>query len=178
MKNLFWIGAAAALVVLLGLAWMVTKTPNTSRPTNAASGLNTEAFWTATLSDRQGQPQAMAQYRGQVVIVNFWAPWCPPCRAEMPGFMALQEKYGKDGVQFIGIALDTPANVQRFLAAKPTNYPIYLGEIGGSELSLALGNHTDALPYTVIIDRRGQAAGSQVGLLDEARLEAMLRPLL
>lgn len=174
MNRLFWIGAAAVLIALIGLTWMVAKTPEAGRN----EGPDTQAFWNATLPDTQGQPQPMAQYRGKVVVVNFWAPWCPPCRAEMPGFMALQEKYGKDGVQFIGIALDTTEHVQRFLAAKPTNYPIYLGEIGGNELSLALGNRADALPYTVIIDRRGMAAGSQVGMLDEARLEAMLRPLL
>lgn len=174
MKPVFWIGAAAVFVVLIGLAWFVAQAPEASRKT----GPDTQAFWNATLPDTQGRPQAMAQYRGKVVVVNFWAPWCPPCRAEMPGFMALQEKYGKDGVQFIGIALDTTENVQRFLTAKPTNYPIYLGENGGNELSLALGNHADALPYTVIIDRRGEAAGSQVGMLDEGRLEAMLRPLL
>jgi len=178
VKNLFWIGATAVLIVLIGLTWMVAKTPESQRGTDTGAGPNTQAFWVATFPDTQGQPQPMAQHRGKVVVVNFWAPWCPPCRAEMPGFMALQKKYGKDGVQFVGIALDTTANVQRFLAAKPTNYPIYLGEIGGSELSLALGNHADALPYTVIIDRRGEAAGSQVGMLDEARLEAMLRPLL
>ena len=174
MNRLFWVGAAAVLIVLIGLAWMVAKAPDAAR----SMGPDTQAFWNATLPDTQGQPQSMAQYRGKVVVVNFWAPWCPPCRAEMPGFMALQEKYGKDGVVFVGIALDTTEHVQRFLAAKPTNYPIYLGEIGGDELALALGNHANALPYTVIIDRRGEAAGSQVGMLDEARLEAMLRPLL
>lgn len=178
MKKLFWIGSAAILIVLIGLTWMVAKAPEAPQGANTSAGPDIQTFWNATLPDTQGQPQAMAQYRGKVVVVNFWAPWCPPCRAEMPGFMALQEKYAKSGVQFIGIALDRRENVLQFLAAKPTNYPIYLGEMDGNELSLALGNHADALPYTVIIDRRGEAAGSHVGMLDEASLEAMLQSLL
>ncbi len=177
MKRLFWIGAAVLFTILIALAWMVAKAPDASRG-DASAGPDTQAFWNATLPDLKAQLQPMAQHRGKVVVVNFWAPWCPPCRAEMPGFMALQEKYGKDGVVFIGIALDRTENVQDFIAAKPTNYPIYLGEDGGDQLSVALGNHSAALPYTVILDRRGEAAGSQVGMLEEARLEAMLRPLL
>lgn len=172
MKRTHLIGAAIGFIVLMGLTWFIAKTP---APSN---GPDTTGFWNTRLSDTQGQMQAMSQHRGKVVVVNFWAPWCPPCRAEMPGFIALQEKYGKAGVQFIGIALDAPENVHRFLAAKPTNYPIYLGEVSGHEISAALGNHSSALPYTLIIDRHGKAAGSRVGMLDEADLENRLRPLL
>jgi len=173
MKRTYLIGTAIGFILLMGLTWFIAKTPAPK-----ADGPDTAAFWGATLPDTQGKQQPMAQHRGKVVVVNFWAPWCPPCRAEMPGFMALQAKYGKDGVQFIGIALDAPENVQRFLTAKPTNYPIYLGENGGSQLSAALGNKASALPYTLVIDRRGAAAGSRVGMFDEASLENLLRPLL
>jgi thiol-disulfide isomerase/thioredoxin len=172
MKRTHLIGAAIGFILLMGLTWFIAKTPAPK------AGPDTAAFWGATLPDTHGKPQPMAQHRGRVVVVNFWAPWCPPCRAEMPGFIALQEKYAKDGVQFIGIALDAPENVQRFLKTKPTNYPIYLGENGGSQLAAKLGNNASALPYTLVIDRRGEAAGSRVGMFDEASLENMLRPLL
>lgn len=178
MKRLVWVASFFVLGALLALAWMahdISQGPNSS--TAQQTGPDTAAFWTSRWPDLQNTEQAMAQYRGKIVVVNFWASWCPPCRAEMPSFVRLQKKYGTQGVQFVGIALDNPEQVRDFLGRHPVNYPIFNGERGGDRLSARLGNDADALPYTLVIDRTGKPAGSRVGLYPEDRLEALLQSL-
>ncbi|MBK5914879.1 TlpA family protein disulfide reductase [Rhodocyclus purpureus] len=149
----------------------------TEIPADAAS-----AVFASTLVDSDGRPQALAQWRGKTLVINFWAAWCPPCRDEMPGFARLQEKYGADGVQFVGIALDSADNVRHFVAQTPVNYPLLLGNEAGhesaSELARAIGNRTLALPYTLIIDAGGRARFARLGYVAEEELENHIKQLL
>ena len=112
------------------------------------------------------------------MIVNFWATWCPPCRKEIPEFIKLQEKYGQQGLIFIGIAIDQKDKVQAYSDEMGVNYPILLGELEAIELSKRAGNRLSGLPYTAIIDRSGKIVGSEVGGLTEAKLDALIKPLL
>jgi thiol-disulfide isomerase/thioredoxin len=103
-----------------------------------------------SLPDLDGKEQALGQWKGKVLIVNFWATWCVPCREEMPEFVKLQKEFGDRGVQFVGIAVDDPAKVRQFAAELGLNYPALIGGYGAIELSKSLGNRVGALPYTLV----------------------------
>ena len=131
-----------------------------------------------SLPDLDGQLRAVGEWDGKVVALNFWATWCPPCIKEVPEFVALQEKYQTQGLQFIGIALQQPEEVHEFVAEHKVNYPILTGELEVIELAEAYGNHIGALPYTVIIDRNGKVAHVKPGTLPTAEAESIITGLL
>jgi thiol-disulfide isomerase/thioredoxin len=143
-----------------------------SRPISA------DALFKASFDDMEGKPQALAQWRGKVMVVNFWATWCPPCRAEMPEFVKLQTKYKTNGLVFVGIAIDQKDKVIAFADEIGVNYPVLLGELGAVELTRNLGNRLGGLPYTVIVDRSGHIVATEMGELSKARLEPVIKSLL
>jgi thiol-disulfide isomerase/thioredoxin len=130
------------------------------------------------LPDAQGREQALAQWRGKVLVVNFWATWCAPCREEMPQFVAAQARDGTKGVQFVGIAVDDPVKVRAFAREIGLNYPALIGGYGAIELSKTLGNDLSALPFTIVLDRQGRVAHTQLGPLKAAKLDNLLSNLL
>jgi thiol-disulfide isomerase/thioredoxin len=110
-----------------------------------------------------------------VLVLNFWATWCPPCREEIPDFMALYTKYQSHKVAFVGIAIDNVGSVAAFSREMKIPYPILIGEGEAHALAQALGNASGALPYTIVIDRAGRIVLSHLGRLPRARLEAVLK---
>jgi thiol-disulfide isomerase/thioredoxin len=126
------------------------------------------------LPDPDGTPQAFSQWHGKVLVVNFWATWCAPCREEMPLFNSAQQQYGSRGVQFVGIAADSPEKVREMVAASPLGYPTVIAGYGAVELSQTLGNRLGALPYTVVLDRAGNVVYRQLGPFSEAKLNTIL----
>jgi len=132
------------------------------------------ALWQLRFPDGEGRQQPMSQWRGQVVVLNFWASWCAPCREEMPDFVDLRTRFHPRGVEFVGIAIDNPANVAQFLQRQPVNYPILIGEGAAHSLARQLGNPSGALPYTIVLDRDGSIALSHLGRLPRATLEGAL----
>ena len=159
---------AVALALALGAGvWLAQK--RYAEPEAPA------ALWQLSFPDAQGRPQALSQWRGQVVVLNFWASWCAPCREEMADFDALRARYRSSGVEFVGIAVDNPANVARFLARQPVDYPILVGEGAAHSLARQLGDASGALPYTIVLDRSGAIALTHLGRLQRATLDAMLR---
>jgi thiol-disulfide isomerase/thioredoxin len=137
-----------------------------------------EAVLALVLPDVDGRQQALAQWRGKVLVVNFWATWCAPCREEMPHFIAAQAKDGGKGLQFVGIAVDQVDKVREFAREIRLNYPALIGGLGAIELSKALGNQLAALPFTIVLDRSGRVAHTQLGPLKAAQLDALLDRLL
>jgi thiol-disulfide isomerase/thioredoxin len=127
-----------------------------------------------TLKTLDGRAISSAEWRGKVTIVNFWATWCGPCRAEIPDLVALQTKYGKY-VQVVGISQDEapPAVVQRFAEEHHVNYPIVMST---PELEKAFPG-IYALPTSYILDREGRVAQKHVGMLVAARTEQETRSL-
>jgi len=134
-----------------------------------------EAIMALTLPDLAGKPQAMAQWRGKVLVVNYWASWCAPCIEEMPAFSRLQEKYAARGVQFVGIGIDDVEKMQAFVRRTPVAYPLLVGDAAGSQTPAL---QVRGLPTTVVIDRDGRLEGSRLGRLDEATLEPILLRLM
>jgi thiol-disulfide isomerase/thioredoxin len=141
-------------------------------------GKDAGALFGVALPDAAGSEQPLAQWKGKVVVVNFWATWCVPCREEMPEFVKAQAELGGRGLQFVGIAIDEPAKVQAFATELGLNYPALIGGYGAIELSKTLGNRLGALPFTVVIDRNGRYVHTQLGPLKEARLRAIIDQLL
>jgi len=137
-----------------------------------------ERVYAARLADLAGGEPTLEQWRGQVLVVNFWATWCAPCREEIPAFVRLQERYGKRGLQFVGIAFDQPDKVAEFAREFRINYPLLLGGLEAMELLRQAGNRAGVLPYTLVIDRHGNVVSREPGGLKEGRLESLLYPLL
>jgi len=132
----------------------------------------------AVLPDLNGAAHNLGKWRGQVIVLNFWASWCPPCRNEMPEFIALQEKYGTRGLQILGVAIDDPEDARRFAESVGINFPVLLGDTEAIELSQQLGNRFSGLPFTVVFDRDGLAVLRHGGEIDRERLEQTILPLL
>ncbi len=130
------------------------------------------------LPDVDGRQQPLSQWQGKVLVVNFWATWCAPCREEMPHFIAAQARDGAKGLQFVGIAVDQVDKVREFAQDIRLNYPALIGGLGAIELSKALGNELAALPFTIILDRSGSVVHTQLGPLKAAQLDALLDRLL
>ena len=137
-----------------------------------------ERVLAAPLADVQGGASSVGQWRGRVLVVNYWATWCAPCREEIPIFVRLQERYGDRGLQFVGIAIDQPAKVSEFAAEFRVNYPLLIAGVESLELLRQAGNRAGVLPYTLIIDRKGNLVSREPGGLKEARLESLIQPLL
>jgi peroxiredoxin len=167
-KTLLYAFAGLFALVIGGLT---ARTLHETRPvgTQALSRL-----WATSLPDSHGREQALSQWQGEVLVLNFWATWCPPCREEIPDFMALHTQYQSRKVAFVGIAIDNTGSVTAFLREMKIPYPILIGESEAYALAQALGNATGALPYTVVIDRAGRIVLSHLGRLPRARLEAIL----
>lgn len=132
----------------------------------------------SSFPDVRNVEQPYSQWQGKIVVLNFWATWCPPCREEMPMFSRLQDQLGERGVQFVGIGIDSPSAIKEFDLRTPMRYPLLIGGSQSLDLARALGNPTGGLPYTIVFDRSGNPVMSRLGLVDEASLSATLQPLL
>ncbi len=130
------------------------------------------------LPDLQGKIHSNIEWDGKVVILNFWATWCPPCIKEIPLFIQLQEKYAAHDLQFVGIAVDHLQAVQYFVKKMNINYPILLGQQEAIPISINYGNHLGALPFTAIIDKQGHIVLQHIGKLSQQKIEDVILPLL
>jgi thiol-disulfide isomerase/thioredoxin len=130
------------------------------------------------LKDLDGRTHTLAEWRGKVVVLNFWATWCPPCREEMPEFVRLQQELGGQGLQFVGVAIDEPEEVQAFLKETPVNYPMLIGDDKAPAWADSLGNSVSGLPFSVVFDRNGKKVRVQTGIFRREQVLEAVRPLL
>jgi len=159
-----WIAGAAA-IVLFCLAGNLRAAPVAAMPAPQ---------W--ELKDIDGKPVKLSDYKGKVVILDFWATWCGPCRMEIPGFVDLQKKYADQGLVVIGVSLDTHGTdaVRSFMKRQGVNYSVVMGN---DKLGDDYGG-IDGIPTTFIIDRKGNIVGKHVGYEPKARFETEIAPLL
>ncbi|MFO1304214.1 MAG: TlpA disulfide reductase family protein [Burkholderiales bacterium] len=166
--------AVAAAAALAAGAWFGTQ----RQASEPASPQAAAALAGLSLPDASGKEQRLDQWRGKVMVVNFWATWCAPCREEMPEFIKAQSEFGGKGLQFVGIAVDQADKVEQFAKEIGLNYPTLIGGFGAMELSKSLGNTVMALPFTVVVDRKGAVVHTQLGELKPAKLRSIVAQLL
>lgn len=128
------------------------------------------------VTDINGRTVRLSDYKGKVVLINFWATWCPPCRAEMPDLVRLQREHGKEGLQIIGITYppERRARVRRFARSLKVNYPIILG----TREMKARFSSDETLPLTVVINRDGKVSDIISGILLRQEVDEKIKPLL
>jgi thiol-disulfide isomerase/thioredoxin len=131
-----------------------------------------------SLPDLSGKQRNIKEWQGKVLVINFWATWCPPCLKEMPEFEAIHAEYAKKGLQVIGIALDDAEPVKEFITGKKITYPILMGEDQGTKIAHDLGNIVNTVPFTVIINKKGLVVKRQMGELTREQLLEIVVPLL
>jgi thiol-disulfide isomerase/thioredoxin len=131
-----------------------------------------------SLPDSEGQRRNVSEWDGNILVINFWATWCPPCRKEMPMFMELQQQYGGRGLQFIGIATEESDTVIPFINELGINYPILTGTTSAIQIAEQYGNRFGALPYTVIVDRNQQIIYTKTGPVHREDVEAIIHSFL
>ena len=169
MKSVKNIGVALAL----GAICLIIPRLGHSAP-GVASQTAVTPEW--SLKDMEGKTVRSADFKGKVVIMDFWATWCGPCRAEIPNFIALQKKYEKQGLVVAGLSVDEDGAdvVKRFARKLGMNYPVLLSDEKTRE---AFGG-IEAVPMTFIIDREGRIAKKHLGFTDKDEFENEIKPLL
>jgi thiol-disulfide isomerase/thioredoxin len=128
--------------------------------------------------DTSDKLQAIGQWRGKILVINFWATWCPPCLTEIPEFIKLQAEYRDNGLQFVGVAIEDQQPVQDYLKGIDINYPVLIAGDAGISLTQQLGNIIGAVPFTVVVDQAGSIVFRQPGELTPAKLREVLLPLM
>ena len=128
------------------------------------------------LKTANGKTIELNKLKGKVVVVNFWATWCPPCKAEIPGFLDVYKQYKSKGLEIVGISLDqdgwTP--VKPFIESHKITYPVVVGD---GELADAYGG-IDGIPTTFIVDKKGNITKRHIGYMDKTSLENLIKGLL
>ncbi|GJM04832.1 MAG: thioredoxin [marine bacterium B5-7] len=131
-----------------------------------------------SLSDSNGNLRSLSEWKHKVIVLNFWATWCAPCREEIPAFVELQELYESKGLQFVGIALQEAEEVRGFMEEFNVNYPSLVGGDEVIQAAKRLGNDIGALPYTVIINTSGEIVFTRRGPLSKIDAESVINTLL
>lgn len=166
------------LLMLAGAA-ATAALPAPAQADAAPSGASTaEALFAASFKDFDRQLQPLAQYRGQPMLVYFWATWCKSCKHEVPELKALHEKYKDRKLKIVGVAVDNTDKVVQFAKDYQINYTLLLGSNDAIALSKKLGNSVGGLPFAVIVDAQGRLVHSLLGETPPGRFEELVRPLL
>ncbi len=175
-----FLGALGAAIIA-ALAGLYAGSPRVQRTPPSATMPTPEALsplFASRFEDARGEVHAFSTWRNKTLIVNFWATWCPPCREEMPAFSRLQSRYATQGVQFVGIALDSADKVQAFADSHSLSYPLLIGGSAGVDLARQLGNSSLSLPFTVLISADRELLLVRLGPLSESELDVLVRQAL
>jgi thiol-disulfide isomerase/thioredoxin len=158
---------AAAGVAGVGTAWWTSR----SRPEsenideNARGDVASDALWRLSFDTPDGKTLAMSSLRGKPLLLNFWATWCPPCVEELPLLNRFYQENKGRGWQVLGLAVDQPSAVNKWLQGKPLSFPVGMAGFGGTELSKSLGNLAGSLPFSAVFSGTGGLLQHKTGKL-------------
>ncbi|MFM8246205.1 MAG: TlpA disulfide reductase family protein [Burkholderiaceae bacterium] len=169
MKKITAFVVIAVLFTAIGIYFGV-KRLQPSAPADTAVA----ALMQISMKDSAGKQRKMSEWQGKVLVLNFWATWCPPCVSEMPELVALQNDFVSKNVQVVGIGIDSPSNIREFAEKHQITYPLLLGGLEGSELSRQFGNQSGGLPFTILIGPDGSVRQTYMGRLNMEKVRADL----
>jgi thiol-disulfide isomerase/thioredoxin len=152
--------AAAALAAGASFHWW----RHSATPINDPS---LQALWSSSFDQPDGSPLQLADFKGKPLVLNFWATWCTPCVEEMPLLNAFFQENRLKSWQMIGLAIDQPSAVKRFLSQHPVEYAIGMAGLNGTELMKNLGNEAGGLPFTLVINAQGAVQMRKLGKLTD-----------
>jgi thiol-disulfide isomerase/thioredoxin len=165
-RGLLWGVAATAALAGMGMAaWRLGLW-------GAAKPVLPPAWWDTQWEGPQGESVQAASFRGRPWVINYWATWCTPCVEEMPLLDAFYRENREKGWQMMGIAIDQPSAVRRFLGQYPVSYPIALGGMQGTEWGKAMGNAQGGLPFTVVLNANGDMIAQYLGKLKADQIKS------
>ena len=165
-RDLLWGVAATAAAAGLGLAaWRGGLFGRRAAPLPPG-------WWDTQWDSPQGEPVSVATFQGKPLVINFWATWCAPCVEEMPLLDDFYRENKAKNWQMLGLAIDQPSSVRRFLTQYPVSYPIALGGLQGTEWGKAMGNAQGGLPFTVVLNANGDMIGQYLGKLKEDQIKS------
>jgi thiol-disulfide isomerase/thioredoxin len=167
------VGSMLAGIVLF--QWYDNERSSAPAHTGATAPLELHSI---PLTHLDGAEGLLSDYRGRILVVNFWAPWCAPCRREIPALIDLQRSYPAETVTILGFAFDGADPVREFAAEYDIEYPLFLAGARSAMYNAALGNPTGALPYTALLDADLQIRFQHNGEVTREQLETALKPLL
>jgi len=169
------IQAALCLLAAFSPAWTFAQDSPAASQQRALLGQPRPDF---TLADLDNRRHAVSEWNGKVLVINFWATWCIPCKTEIPMLNRLQAEYGPAGVQFIGVAVDTAEAIRQFTKTVPIQYPVLVGGLESTSIVEQYGNVTGTLPYTVFVDQKGRIATIANGALTPEFTRKVLNKML
>lgn len=130
--------------------------------------------WATTLLRTDGKSTTLKSFRGKVLVLNFWAPWCAPCVKEIPDLIALQNEFLNKNVQFVGIGIDSLDNILKFPIKTWPAYPTLVANMNGINIAQEFGNTKKVIPFTVIIDSNGNILKTLTGAITKNNLHNIL----
>jgi thiol-disulfide isomerase/thioredoxin len=142
------------------------------------SGSGAARLLAAHFVDTDGRTRRLFEWQGRIVVCNFWATWCAPCREEVPLLVAAKQQYAARGLEIVGIGIDQAPKIREFAANYRVNYTMLVAGTEAIDIMRELGNKAGALPYTVLLDRSGRVAGQRLGAFRKEELAQVLTRLL
>lgn len=157
---------------VVGLAGIGVMRWNTGLTDDVAAA---ESFWQLDITTPDGAALLVRRFRGQKILVNFWATWCPPCVEELPLLNDFHQKNKADNWQVLGLAVDQPNAVQTWLKTHPVSFPVGVVGLGGAKLSQMMGNKSGSLPFSMVLGHAGDILQRKAGKLSAQELSAWLQ---
>jgi DsbE subfamily thiol:disulfide oxidoreductase len=174
MRHLKAFGIVFAVIMISTVIILSSQGAQEESAMNVADRATSAPEW--SLKDVHGKTVRSTDFKGKVVILDFWATWCGPCRAEIPNFIALQKQYAKQGLVVVGLSVDEESAdvVKPFAQKLGVNYPVVLAD----EKTREVFGGIEAVPTTFIVDRKGRIVKKHMGFADKDEFENEIKPLL
>jgi len=174
MKHPNIVITVGAVLALIGGIWFAQDVNHDPHVGSQQTDLLSDTLIDFTLPDLQGSNRSLSEWQGKVILLNFWATWCAPCREEVPLFVALQNQYSAKGLQVIGVAMDSKSAVVRFAKEFNINYPLLIGNENLIPLMKRYGNPYSSLPFSVLIRTDGSIVHRKIGAYRKQELSDLV----